>query len=44
MLKLGIKNFFMVGIIAVLFIVMAKVIVTKYPNAFKMVAPVIQSA
>jgi hypothetical protein len=30
MLKLGIKNFLMVGLMAVLFIVFAKVIFTKY--------------
>jgi hypothetical protein len=31
MMKLGIRNFLMVGIMAVLFIVAAKVIFTKYP-------------
>ncbi len=40
MLKLGVKNFLMVGVMAVLFIVLAKVIVTKYPSP---VTPVIQA-
>ena len=31
MLDLGIKNWLMVGVMAVLFIVLAKVILTKYP-------------
>lgn len=30
-MKVGVRNFFVVGIMAVLFIVLAKVIVTKYP-------------
>lgn len=31
MMKLGVKNFLMVGVMALLFIVMAKIIVNKYP-------------
>jgi hypothetical protein len=31
MLKLGIRNWFLVGIMAILFIVVAKVVFTKYP-------------
>jgi hypothetical protein len=31
MMKLGVKNFLMVGIMATLFIVVAKVVLTKYP-------------
>jgi hypothetical protein len=31
MLKLGIRNWVLVGIMAILFIVVAKVIVNKYP-------------
>jgi hypothetical protein len=33
MLKLGIRNWVLVGIMAILFIVVAKVIVNKYPLA-----------
>lgn len=33
MAKLGIKNFIMIGVMAILFIVMAKVIFTKFPIA-----------
>lgn len=33
MLKLGLKNFIMIGVMAILFIVVAKVIVNKYPVA-----------
>lgn len=31
MIKLGIRNWLLVGVMAVLFIVVAKVLVTKYP-------------
>jgi hypothetical protein len=31
MVKLGVKSFLMVGVMAVLFIVLAKVVFTKYP-------------
>jgi hypothetical protein len=42
MVKLGVKNFLLIGVMAILFIVMAKVIVNKYP-AFNMVAPAINA-
>lgn len=41
MMKLGVKNFLMVGVMAILFIVLAKVVVTKYP--IKGITPVIQA-
>lgn len=31
-LRLGVKNFLLVGVMAVIFIALAKVISTKYPN------------
>lgn len=40
-IKLGVKNFLMVGVMAVLFIVVAKVIVSKYPSP---ITPVVMSA
>ena len=40
-MTVGVKNFLTVGVMAVLFIVMAKVIVTKYP--IKGITPVIQA-
>lgn len=39
--KLGVKNFMLIGVMALLFIVMAKVLVTKYPNP---VTPIVMSA
>jgi hypothetical protein len=40
-MSLGLKNFLMVGVMSVLFIVFAKIIVTKYP--IKGITPVIQA-
>jgi hypothetical protein len=31
MMKLGVKNFMLVGVMAIVFIVLAKVVLTKYP-------------
>lgn len=39
--KLGIRNFLMVGTMALLFIIVVKVLVTKYPNP---ITPVVMSA
>lgn len=42
MVKLGLRNFIIVGVMALLFIVVAKVVFTKYP--VKGISEMVQSA